>query len=71
MKTFIVNTSCQGDLPGEERIFLSPFPYDAETKKEAEERGLKAVKYWYPEDHHSDYKVEVEVINEVLGNTNG
>lgn len=71
MKTFLINASCQGDLPDEPRTTLMPFPaYEAKTKEEAEFWGLKTVKYWFPEDHYSDYKVEVEVINEILGSAN-
>lgn len=73
MKTFICHASCQGDLSGEYRTVLAPFPaYEAKTKEEAEVWGLRTVKHWFPEDHYSDYKVEVEVINGILGsNDNG
>lgn len=68
MKTFIVNASCQGDLPGESRTVLEPFmAYEAKTKEEAEAWGLKTIKYWLSEESYSDYRVEVEVIDEVLG----
>jgi len=68
VKTFIINASCQGDLPGESRTTLMPFPaYEAKSKEEAELYGLKAIKRWFSEDHYSDYKVEVEVLDEVLG----
>jgi hypothetical protein len=68
MKTFIVNASCQGDLLGESRTILMPFPaYEAKTKEEAEAWGLKTIKFWFPEDHYSNYKIEVEVMDEVLG----
>ena len=70
--TFVIHASCQGDLPGEARTDLVPFPaYEAKSKEEAEFWGLKTMKRWFPEESYSDYKVEVEIINEVLGNTNG
>ena len=69
MKTFIVHASCQGDLPGEGRTVLMPFPaYEAKTKEEAEIYGLKTVKRWFPEESYSDYRIEIEEVkDEVLG----